>query len=207
VHPTPCCRRSCDDLIRCYAFHSWLCFAPFSPSGQSYRRWRRAAHAKLDESNCPNHPRIRHIHVTAHNCHIRRGRAITHNQLGPCIRKRRRDHPAAAAATQAAPPSRNRIANEPEATLLQHKHAPDPSGSCGFFDSLFMIPITGSRPVVPILSDSCDGKFGCDPQAGAGGGLLEQLTGPPLESVPALSWTPSPPHSRRDQPPRRRRTA
>jgi hypothetical protein len=43
----------------------------------------------------------------------------------------------------------SKTANVTEATLLQHKHAPDPPDSCGFFGNLFMIPITRWRAVVP----------------------------------------------------------
>jgi hypothetical protein len=48
------------------------------------------------------------------------------------------------------PPSRSRIVNEPEATLLQHKHAPDPSASCRISDNRFMIPRTEWRRDVPL---------------------------------------------------------
>jgi hypothetical protein len=33
-------------------------FCAISPSGRSHRRWKRAAHAKLDHSDCRNDPRI-----------------------------------------------------------------------------------------------------------------------------------------------------
>jgi hypothetical protein len=84
-----------------------------------------------------------------HNCPICRGGAITHNQYDRSAHCHWRDHPTAAA-TKAAPPSRNRIAKQPEARLLQHKDAPDPPDSCGFLGSLFMIPITDCRPDVPL---------------------------------------------------------
>jgi hypothetical protein len=51
---------------------------------------------------------------------------------------------------RSAPPLRNRIANEPEATLFQHNYAPHSPGSCGSFENLLMIPRIECRPVVPL---------------------------------------------------------
>jgi hypothetical protein len=71
---------------------------------------------------------------------MRRGGGMSHNRRDRFPHWHRRDPTAAAAATQAAPPSRSRIANEPEATLLHLKDAPCPPASCGLFGNLFMIP-------------------------------------------------------------------
>jgi hypothetical protein len=58
VHSNPCSPSCCDDPITRYASQRWLCFAPFSTSGRSCRLRGRAVHAKLDQSDSPNHPRI-----------------------------------------------------------------------------------------------------------------------------------------------------
>jgi hypothetical protein len=49
--------------------------------------------------------------------------------------------------------SRIRIAKVKEATLLHHKHAPDPTASCGFFKNLGLIPDDGLT--ILLASDPC----------------------------------------------------
>ena len=93
-----------------------------------------------------HHHDVRHIQASLHNSSMRRGGPIAINRHDRFSRRTWRNPSAAAAATRAAPPFRNRIANEPEATLLHHKHALYPRASCGFFGNLFMIPITEWRP-------------------------------------------------------------
>ena len=78
---------------------------------------------------------FRHMQASLHNPSMRRGGSIAIIRHDRFVRRVERN-PSAAAATPAAQPYRNRIATEPKATLLQHKHAPHPAALYTFLQNL-----------------------------------------------------------------------
>jgi hypothetical protein len=112
-------------------------FSPVIPDS-----WKGEAHAEVARHLRRNHRRPWHIQTCLHNPTMRRGGRIDQYRVDRLRHELERTRPAAAAAKQTAQPSRIRIVNEPEATLLQHKHARFTPASCGFFGNLSMIPRT-----------------------------------------------------------------
>jgi hypothetical protein len=89
--------------------------------------WGRPAETRGHLSqNCRRHDlAFRHIRTTSHYATKRRGGRIEQNRFDQFRRWSGRNPPAVAAATQAAPLLRNRIAKISGTTLLHHNHAPD----------------------------------------------------------------------------------
>ena len=98
---------------------------------------REQAMTDLAWQRGPGHPQSRNIRASPQKHPMRHDGEIAHNQRTRYCRQHKHDHPAAAASTRAARPSRIRIVTELEATSLQHNYAQGSAGSCRFDQRFF----------------------------------------------------------------------
>jgi hypothetical protein len=156
--------------------------------------WAGATSGEQGQSTRRHLHDFRHIQASWRNPSMRRGGPFVinrHVRFSHCIRC---NPSAAAAATQAVRPSRIRIVNEPEATLLHRKDAPCPPASCGLFSESVLDPNNRVATCRPASSGSISLPTVCCPPGALRcrrGELLAQQASWAFNSGPLPPSTPT----------------